>query len=444
MTSWVLSLLLAAQLEDWENLIYIEPKLINHAVAFILEHQRDDGSFWEPASNVTHDFKMSYKGMSLESEESRMDTSLTALTALVTTVLNTAGPTLDGSLQVKATSARLKSTRFLEKQLDNLWDSYDVAITTYALVVVGSPAKEVAIKMLESHAKVSGKLMHWSRSPINSNVRLRENNQRTFLLPKEPQEWDSYAVEATSYALLVFLTQEGVTQRAESITEWLVSVRNWDFAYSSTLDTVLAYRAMAEYSFRARLRDITNVQVQVEVTSRPGTQNTIQISNQSLVSMNYIKVTRPWGHVNLVAHGSGQAIAQLETRWGVELDRFLKKPPREYFSLKVEESYLSFRNKTVISIKVCTRWLATDISPTSHAAILEVFQATGYTKNQGSANKAVKKIQESSVPHLMNVKTSAKTMFFQFHHVSHSHIPIFNHSLKECAVSGLIKTTLHW
>ncbi|KAK7083289.1 hypothetical protein SK128_010000 [Halocaridina rubra] len=249
MTSWVLNLLLAAQLEDWENLIYIEPKLINHAVAFILEHQRDDGSFWEPASNVTHDFKMSFKESYWESEETRRDPTMTALTALVTTVLYSAGPTLDGSLQAEAAIARLKAIRFLERQLDRLWDSYDVAITTYALVVVGSPLKEVAIKILASHAKISGKLMHWSRTPISSNVRHRENNQKMFLLPKEPQEWDSYAIEATSYALLVFLTHEGVTSRAESITEWLISVKNWDFAYSSTLVSIMQDKFQTYYIF---------------------------------------------------------------------------------------------------------------------------------------------------------------------------------------------------
>nr|XP_045621040.1 CD109 antigen-like isoform X1 [Procambarus clarkii] len=62
MTAWVVNVLLAAQLEDWENLLYIEPRLINTAVAFLLDHQASDGSFLEtPHYNVTLDHKMSFK-----------------------------------------------------------------------------------------------------------------------------------------------------------------------------------------------------------------------------------------------------------------------------------------------------------------------------------------------------------------------------------------------
>lgn len=62
MTVWVVQSLLSAQLEEWENLIYVDPRLINRAVAFVLDHQESDGSFREtPALHVALDHKMSYK-----------------------------------------------------------------------------------------------------------------------------------------------------------------------------------------------------------------------------------------------------------------------------------------------------------------------------------------------------------------------------------------------
>ena len=45
--------------------------------------------------------------------------------------------------------------RFLERQLGQLWDPYEVAITTYALTTVASTEKEVALKTLEAMARKS-------------------------------------------------------------------------------------------------------------------------------------------------------------------------------------------------------------------------------------------------------------------------------------------------
>lgn len=78
-------------------------------------------------------------------------------------------------------------------------------------------------------------MIYWSRKPMKSNIRNSENSQRSFLQPKEPQELESHAVEATSYALLVFLKKEGVTLRQERIVAWLTSVRDWNNAFTGTV-----------------------------------------------------------------------------------------------------------------------------------------------------------------------------------------------------------------
>lgn len=80
----------------------------------------------------------------------------------------------------------------------------------------------------------TGDMAYWSLQRITTHRRRQENNQRAFLLPREPERWDSHAVEATSYALLVFLMREGVTTNTESIMRWLNAVRDWDFAFVST------------------------------------------------------------------------------------------------------------------------------------------------------------------------------------------------------------------
>lgn len=83
---------------------------------------------------------------------------------------------------------------------------------------------------------VSDGEMYWSPGELVSGNARRtfENSQRAFLQPREPQQWDSAAIEATSYALLVFLTREGVTPRAEAAMRWLNSARDWDQAFTGT------------------------------------------------------------------------------------------------------------------------------------------------------------------------------------------------------------------
>ncbi|ROT84000.1 hypothetical protein C7M84_022789 [Penaeus vannamei] len=375
MTTWVLSVLLPAQLEDWENLVYIEPRLINTAVAFILEHQLEDGSFREPFVNEktwTDDAKSSLP-----------------LTALVTTVLYEASPSLDSVIRARAVTARGKAIRYLEQSLQSLWEPYELAITAYALALVNSPSKEVAAKMLERQARVADGKIHWSKKAIESNVRRAEDSQHSFLLPKEPQEWDSYAVEATSYALMVFLMREGVTERQEAIVEWLTSVRDWNRAFSSSVDTVVALRSLAEYSYRARLRDVTALRVKMTATSFPDLKTNISIGKDALSLMRSVPVSGRGFWV--VAEGAGQAVAQLEVSWGVDLERYLKRPARKYFELRVTEAYPNFRNKTLITTTACARWVAEDVSSTSHAAMLEIDMASGYVIPQPNANEAAKR-----------------------------------------------------
>ncbi|XP_047502417.1 complement C3-like [Penaeus chinensis] len=505
MTTWVLSVLLPAQLEDWENLVYIEPRLINTVVSFILEHQLEDGSFREPFTNVTLDHKMSSKRMMWKGDAK---SSSVPLTALVTTVLYEASPSLDSGIRSRAFTAREKAIRYLEQNLESVWEPYELAITAYALTLVNSPSKEVAAKMLERQARVAedqcarstnatnrgpiciktqgscinamqekmiflkvvlmlqkgnncmlmlilmagghnmsedGKI-HWSKKAIESNARRAENSQHSFLLPKEPQEWDSYAVEATSYALMVFLMREGVTERQEAIVEWLTSVRDWNRAFSSSVDTVVALRALAEYSYRARLREVTALRVRMTATSFPDAKTNISIGKDALSLMRSVPIARPWGHVNLVAEGAGQAVAQLEVSWGVDLDRYLKRPARKVLRAAGHRSVSQLQEQDLdhhdglrevgdpdesceLRMSEWRVWLAEDVSSTSHAAMLEIDTASGYVIPQPNANEAVKR-NRNKFPQLVNSHAMPDRTFWQFQFVPSNQRQCFSFTVR--------------
>ena len=78
-------------------------------------------------------------------------------------------------------------------------------------------------------------LIYWSRDKVEANRRVYENNQRNLLQPKFEQKWDSHSVEATSYALLVYLIRDGVDMDQERIVEWLNAMRMHDGGFISTV-----------------------------------------------------------------------------------------------------------------------------------------------------------------------------------------------------------------
>lgn len=75
-------------------------------------------------------------------------------------------------------------------------------------------------------------MIYWSRDPVPSN-RVVYENQRPFLQPRLPMEQDAIAVEASSYALLVYLTRDGIGDLQERVVTWLNTMRMVDGGFVS-------------------------------------------------------------------------------------------------------------------------------------------------------------------------------------------------------------------
>lgn len=83
-------------------------------------------------------------------------------------------------------------------------------------------------------------LIFWSTENIPSNP-IKVENQRPFIRPRVYHESDSLAVEASSWALLVALHREGITNTTEKIVQWLTSVRMTSSGFISTVVRILFY-----------------------------------------------------------------------------------------------------------------------------------------------------------------------------------------------------------
>ncbi|XP_063236923.1 thioester-containing protein 1 allele S1-like [Bacillus rossius redtenbacheri] len=423
LTSWTIRTFKHASFPDWENNLYVEPRIFTQSVGWILEHQAEDGSFVETtAYEYPLDFKMYAK--SGETANGTRQHANVPLTAHVLTTLNEVMNMVQGGLRTTAATAALKATRFLEKHLSSLSDPYEIAISAYALTMTESAEREYAFGRLQQAGRegADGQL-YWSRLPIGGNA-VKKENQRPFLEPREYQEGDSAAVEATAYALLVYLARDGVTAAAERMVDWLTSVRMTTSGFVSAVDTVVTLQALTEYAFRARIADITRMDVSVELPSS-GSRETFHIGNESLLQLHSLQIPGVWGHANVAARGSGQAVVQMDVSYGVDRAGLVERPARGCFQLAVGEFYPPSRNKSAVTIESCFRWTRRQ-PPVSAAAVLEVQLPTGYGLLE---SEAVALVASGAHPTLRDARSvPGRTIWF------FDHIPpdwtCFNHTVR--------------
>ena len=119
-------------------------------------------------------------------------------------------------------------------------------------------------------------------------------------------------------------------------------------------DTIVAMEALVKYSYNSRIKDITDLTVNVDIPDSNMTHD-FHITSENIAKIQRISIPNVWGHINLVANGAGQAIAQLDVNWGIDYEPYKDHPAQESFNLTVKE-YFHGRNKSEITIKSCFAW----------------------------------------------------------------------------------------
>lgn len=143
-----------AQYADWENDIYIDPKILHNSVSYLLKHQHlafDElhGSFQESFVNSTSSPRL----------------SPVALTSHVLIALVKISE-VSGSIQSNLSNAKKAAVEFLERKLYSITSEYEIAITTYALMEAGSVEAKIGFNMLESVKRISEGMIYWSPTNI--------------------------------------------------------------------------------------------------------------------------------------------------------------------------------------------------------------------------------------------------------------------------------------
>ena len=69
----------------------------------------------------------------------------------------------------------------------------------------------------------------------------------------------------------------------------LFNYNNYKLIFCSK-DTVIALKALTEYCYRERIREITNINIEVESSSSPGSSQIFTIANTSISTMHRFQV----------------------------------------------------------------------------------------------------------------------------------------------------------
>ena len=135
-------------------------------------------------------------------------------------------------------------------------------------------------------------------------------NTVPFNQPRLIYAQEAYAVEATSYALLVYLRMNRLND-AEPIMGWLQTMRNSIGGFGSTRDSAIALHALTEYGRRDTNRDLYNMRISLEATSTPFWRKQIDLDKSNWADAQLVEIPATWGEVKAVVQGTGMALMQV-------------------------------------------------------------------------------------------------------------------------------------
>jgi len=383
LTAWCIKIFKDVSFQDWEDYIYIDPEVFGHSVMWLINYQSQEGDFQEnPNFETPHHFPM-------RSSQSLNVTTNIPLTAHVLIAMDSVAPLLTGTVKKYCSTSRHRAMKYLERNLARISDPYELAITAYALARSRSPEADTAYGRLLGMKRVEDGMVYWSRTKITTNP-VRYEFNKPYREAKVRQLNDALAVEATGYAILTLFLVEGggITILQDQIVKWFNTMRLGVGGFISTVDTIVALEALVKYSYNNNIKDLTNMEVMVDLPDSNITEY-FKINRNGISTGLTIGIPNVWGHVNLKAKGRGQALAQLDLTYGVDYEGHRDIAAKECFELKIKEFYYG-RNKSEIVNRSCFRWTCTDESDISGLAMLVVDIPTGYIMLQPDANKIVR------------------------------------------------------
>ena len=343
------------------DLMYIDEAVLDTAKAWIVKHQKADGSF-EPVGFVHHQEMLG--GVQ----------GKTALTAYVAVALReSSGQALR---EAGESDAATRAVRYLENELARSEDTYALGLGAYALELAKSPRAAAVYERLMAKAKEADGGLYWGDKPV---VRPVDEQGQPARRPMMPRENKSAAVETTGYALMALL--EHVDQlNAGRAARWLVSQRNAYGGYGSTQDTVVGLQALTRFAAGSK------ADVDATVTLRSGSfQKQLRVGPENVDVLQMIDVPTG-GQVTVEVQGKGQVVLQAVRRFNIP------EPEERQPAFQIDVKYGVDQVAVNDLITIDTRVRFTPPEPLQAGmVVVDVAVPTGFAPEAESVEAAVKK-----------------------------------------------------
>lgn len=113
-------------------------------------------------------------------------------------------------------------------------------------------------------------------------------------------------------------------------------------------------KALADYTVRSRIREVSSLAITVEATSLPGHVKVLHVNDHNWAQLQYIDIPEAWGTVKVQANGAGYAILQMSVQYNVDIAKFQTEPPIRAFDLHTRADFHG-RNQSHITYTCCQR-----------------------------------------------------------------------------------------
>ncbi|XP_072450564.1 C3 and PZP-like alpha-2-macroglobulin domain-containing protein 8 isoform X3 [Chiloscyllium punctatum] len=362
--------------------IYIDPKELVTAKDWIIQHQKEDGSFPAVGRILNKDIQGGIHGK-------------ISLTAYVVAAL------LETGLSSEEEKAAVgKAKHFLETNTYSADDPYTTALSAYALTLLRSKHAPVALRKLNNMAIMQDGFTHWSLTGTTVT------DEDTFMGFSDglSQSVVSAEVEMTAYALLTY-TSLGDVASALPVVKWLSQQRNTLGGFSSTQDTCVALQALSEYAILSFVGGV-NLTISLASTNLDFQESFELNRDNKKILQTAVIPSVPTG-LFVSARGEGCCLMQIDVTYNVpdpvakpafQLSVNLKEPERDQHqhharpvSRNENRSARSQRKRALdhdddpashqdhqeykVTVEACARWLH---SGSSNMAVLEVPLLSGF------------------------------------------------------------------
>ena len=316
--------------------IEIESDVMNQGLEFLSKTQKSDGSFSEVGCVIHSSLQGGLsKGI--------------GLTAYVLTTF------LEAHNAEKYTDAINKGLNYIENNIDELDDTYTLAIVSYALQLAKDTSydslKKTLIDKLDSKSNSESQMKFWKR-----------NSKET-----ESDRPDSINIEMTSYALLAYMEAEKIAE-SFSIAKWLITQRNENGGFQSTQDTVVGLQALAKLASKGSDNQ-NDIKINIKTDEK---SLDITVNSENSLVLQKFELPSNSRHFDITSNGQGSCLLQIAYRYNIDNS---KKRPR--FTLK--PTIGSASHKEYLHLIVCTKFVPDSFASKSNMAVMEVTLPSGFT-----------------------------------------------------------------